>query len=311
MTTAQTKGPRNVKNTSTKAQPETVEHKTSETAEVSTGSAVEVISPKNVAAQVHASQLPEGLQGIAGMAEDDAGSGTSQAAEDNIIPLIYILQNQSPQVLSNKPDYIEGAGPGDIWLKNAPEPIAPGESGIIVQPVMFSKAIVEWVPRTRGGGFVAQHLDWPEDTVKSQHPETAKDIFKRAGSKNDLVETRYHGVLINGIPFVIPMSSTAHTVSRGWMALMNQFRLPSGKVAPSWMRKYLLTTVLRTNAAGEWYTWKVEDLGWINGWGGLTADDEYQRGKQLYLAMSSGEMKAEAPASEGGAGAALNDSDVM
>src|ERR1700744_6508473 len=91
--------------------------KTTTVATTATGSSL----PSFMSAKVHA----------------DAGKGVSTASEDNIVPLIYVLQSGSPQVKKNNPDYIEGAGEGDLWLRNAPTPIIDGLKGILVQPCYF------------------------------------------------------------------------------------------------------------------------------------------------------------------------------
>jgi hypothetical protein len=226
-------------------------------------------------------ELPPGLS----LEEIDnyGGAGTSQKAEDNVVPLVYILQSNSPQVGSRNPEYIQDAAPGDIWLRNAPVPVIDGELGIVVQPCFFAKHIVEWVPRSAGGGFVASHADMPSDAEEYTHPETGAKKLRRKSNGNDLVETRYHGVLIDGAPYIIPFSSTGHTVSRGWMQLMNNFKLPSGKTAPSWLHRYRLTTKVRSNKAGEWFVFNVAHLGPV-----ATAD-EFREGEMLFKMLSSGE----------------------
>src|SRR5262245_29613295 len=79
-----------------------------------------------------------------------AGAGLSKAPEDNLIPLIYILQAGSPQAKKGDPDRIEGAEAGDFWLRNAPKPIIKSEDGIWFQLCNVTKCFVEWQPN-RGG----------------------------------------------------------------------------------------------------------------------------------------------------------------
>jgi len=238
-------------------------------------------------------ELSPELNALVQQMDADAGQGTSQAAEDNIVPLVRILQSQSPQAMPDKAEYIQGAEPGDILVRSH-NLVIKGRDGIEVQPCHFSKAWVEWVPRAQGGGFVGQHFDKPDDAYEYEDPQTGKKLWKRKGTKNDLVETRYHAVLINGAPFVIAFSSAGHTTSRNWMSLMNSFRVPNAptKTAASYARHYRLTTTLRSNKAGDWYDWKIEDLGWVR------SAADYNAGKALYMQMSSGEKTIEAePAS--------------
>ena len=100
-----------------------------------------------------------------------------------------------------------------------------------------------------------------------------------------MIETREHYLIANGQPYVLPFSSSGHTVSRTWMALMNQFRIGSAP-APSWARRYKLTTKLRTNKKGSWYTLVVADMGWV------PSKEEYEVGKMLHEAVASGSKRA-------------------
>ena len=47
------------------------------------------------------------------------GAGVSTDMADNLVPMGRILQKNSPEVEKNDPNYIQGAEPGDIYIKNA------------------------------------------------------------------------------------------------------------------------------------------------------------------------------------------------
>lgn len=220
------------------------------------------------------------------LVSDDAGKGISTAQEDNLVPLIYILQALSPQVNKRNPSHIEGAEAGSIWLRNSSSPIVDGEKGILFQPCYFTKDWVEWVPRDAGGGYVARHREFPSTAKKvadAKNPNKVKIIMPNG---NELIETRYHiGFAITEagpLPYVIPMVSSGHTVSRQWMFLMNA-KHHNGKKLPSWACLYRLKTKERSNAAGTWFTWDVADGGWVS------SPDDYARGKTLYEAFCSGQ----------------------
>ena len=219
------------------------------------------------------------------LAAQDAGKGVSTAQEDNMVPLVYVLQALSPQCNRRNGAYIEGSEPGAILLKNAPSPIVNGEEGIVFQPCAFFKRWVEWVPRESGGGIVASHNDLPSDAQKIADAKNPAKIKYVRPNGNELIETRYHAgfaVTDNGpLPYVIPMTSSGHTVSRNWMFMMGSKQL-NGKRMPSWASLYRLTTIERTNAAGTWFQFKVTDAGWV------TSRDEYDRGKQLHEAFETG-----------------------
>lgn len=226
----------------------------------------------------------------------DVGKGVSKDQSDNMVPLIYILQAQSPQVMKRNAQHIEGAEAGSIWLRGVADPVIDGEEGILFQPCYFSKDWVEWIPRDAGGGFVGRHASLPSDAKNIADPRNPNRMNYMRPNGNQLRETRYHAGIVHGrgapMPFVIPMSSSGHTTSRAWMFLMNSKHLAGGGTAPSFSQLYRLRTKLRTNAQGEWYAWDVSEEGWVN------SVKDYELGKALYDAFDSGTKAAEAPMHE-------------
>jgi hypothetical protein len=222
-----------------------------------------------------------------------SGAGTSQEKDDNLIPYLVVLQDGSPQVKKRDPAYIEGAEPGMI-MRTDIKRVYSGKDGVVFQPCAFNKKWIEWVPRDTGGGggagFVAGYDRMPPNA--SQKPDKPNHWFLPNG--NDIVETRYHfGNLLDAeagqiSPCVIGMSSSQHTVSKSWMALMNQFRIGGSVIAPSFFRAYRLTTVERKNAKGTWFVFKPDDLGWLS-------KDLREMGHSLYTAVTSGEKTAADP----------------
>jgi hypothetical protein len=211
-----------------------------------------------------------------------AGAGVSTDAADNMVPLIYVLQPLSPQVdRRNAGEFIEGAEPGDIWLRNSAAAIAKGEQGFEFQPCYFYKEFVEWVPRDDGGGFVGRH------------------DFKMVDGQ-ELILTRYHAgyaLRDNQVePYIIPFTSTGHTVSRGWMQQMNTqpWSLVPGARAPAFAYAYRITTRQRENKQGRWFQIQI-------GAARELADKEsLDRGLALLKAFESGAKRAEEPPQAGG-----------
>lgn len=231
--------------------------------------------------------LKSGLPAWAKEMEADAGKGVSTRAEDNLIPMMRILQSQSPQCLKQKPEYIKGAEAGNIFIRGALSPVVDGEEGVIFQPCHFTKKWVEWVPRKQGGGLVERYDEKPDDCVLTENDDGRKVWVRPNG--NEVVETRYHtGILhINDdrFPVVIPLSSTGHSFSKEWMLSMNMKKTPQGDKAPAWAFLYRLTTKPRSNAAGDWFAFGFEDLGVVS-----TLED-YQAGRDLFNAVDSGAKK--------------------
>ena len=215
----------------------------------------------------------------------DAGKGVSTDQSDNLIPLVYILQAQSPQALKKDPAYINGAEAGSIWLRGASDPIVDGEEGFLFQPCYFAKCWIEWKPNREG--FVARHAERPSDAkqVKEKDEKGNERLVWKSKAGNLLVESREHVGLVLGrgapMGYVIPFSGSGHTVSRGWMTLMNG-KVEDDTKLPSWCYIYRLKTRFRSNDKGSWYLFEVLEERPID------TEEEYMRGKALHDAFASG-----------------------
>ena len=194
---------------------------------------------------------------------DEAGEGLGEAdASDFLVPLVYVLQPMSPQVLPG-PAQLDGAKAGDIWLKNSPDPIINGKEGIWFQPCHYYRKWNEWVPRDQGGGFRGSY-DWHGPKNPPQGALIVEDEDGRRGfpryrfeNGNSCVDTRYIVGLAwrNGTPtaHVIPFSSTGHKPARDWLTAIQNLRTPNGRPFPSYAFLYKVTTHAQTNPRGTWY----------------------------------------------------------
>jgi hypothetical protein len=245
--------------------------------------------------------------GIAELAKTRAGQGVSKAAQDNLVPLIYVLQGLSPQTDRRKPEYIEGAEAGAFWLRNSSVPIISGETGFVFQPCWYQKGWLEWLPRDEGGGGGGGFAGRWENIEKGSEdvpecPDARFEADERTGQKswtrpngNDLILVREHaGFVIHPDrppePFIVPFTSTGHTASRKWMSKIKGKLLPDGSDAyPAYCFLYRLKTVYRKNSFGEWYMIDVDDVGPIE------SDVDFHRGAALFDAFNKGEKVAEAP----------------
>jgi hypothetical protein len=197
--------------------------------------------------------------------KDDAGRGYSHKAEDRTIPFVSIMDIKSPQLNPRNEAYIQGAEAGDIYLKGAVHPIVKSEVGLLVQPCAYDQAWVEWVPRSKGGGFVARYpMNAKPEIVEKPDPENenrTKTYTKSSQGVNELIHTRYHYVLTGTkpwTPYVIGFKSTGHTVSRDWTTLITN--LSDGGIVPSFGRLYRLLPKLHTKNQNEWYLFSVDVL---------------------------------------------------
>lgn len=240
------------------------------------------------------------------LADQQTGQGVSFAGEDRLVPLIYVLHYQSPQVMRDEPQYIEGAEPGDFWLRNAPPgyEIAKGSDGMIVQSCYFYKDVGEWLPRSDGGsggqGFKGRHpYDRPEQVPGARrHPDGNPFHWTTANGMHDLIETRNHALLVyhydRVFPYLFPFTSTRHLSSREWMNLIAEQIIQSGpykgKVWNSCARFYRLTTYPKKNEKGRWHLVKAEVGPWCN-------REQYDAGNKLAMQFESGERVAAEPES--------------
>lgn len=225
--------------------------------------------------------------------ETEAGRGSSSAAEDNTTPLIYILTSNSPQVDTNLESYVHGATPGCWWLKNAPEgcEIVPGDVGIQFQHCYVKRNVVEWVPRDKGGGFVAVHDVRQPSDVPGARLLDKNDPYSwvNDAGDHDLVDTLNHvGIVrINGLylPYAFPSTSTKLKPSRDWISMQQRQKYPSGVIRDAWCKWYTLRTVPKKNDYGRWYIFEARDP---DDWASKV---EFEMGKQLYLQFETGELK--------------------
>jgi hypothetical protein len=243
--------------------------------------------------------------------KQSTGKGLSTDQRDNLVPLVYLLQKLSPQIEERDPRFIEGARPGDIWLRGAPSPyeIIKGDEGMLFQPVLIYGDWGEWIVRERGGGLVARYpikekpeerdLCPVEDAKKQIDPGNRNKVKFVRPNGNEIVFTKNHVGLVltpdkQAWPYIIPMTSSGHSVSRGWMTDMNR-KTFNNQRTDAWFQVWRIKSRLRTNAQGTWYTWLPTDGAFV--WdivGNENALMAIERGKALYNAFATGEKQAAA-----------------
>src|SRR5262245_6889383 len=236
----------------------------------------------------HLQPVPDDLLG---MTEQDAGRGVSFKQEDQLIPLIYVLQTNSPAVDKRGDAYIDGAEAGHFWLRNSLEPIHDGIEGIEAIPCGMQRTWIEWLPNR--GGFVARHDQPPEDmrVTKVRGDDGREKTVLVRDNGNIVQDTREFFLLVGPHPYVLPCTGTKHSFARQWNSMFHQYQHPkTGAIMPSFARKYKLTTVPASNAIGKWFGLQFEDMGFVT-----TA--EYKAARALNEAMEKKEKRAEAPVS--------------
>tara|TARA_B100000424_G_scaffold73149_2_gene54341 strand:+ start:1950 stop:2705 length:756 start_codon:yes stop_codon:yes gene_type:complete len=224
-----------------------------------------------------------------------AGGGLEEVTSEDVqIPFLRVLQALSPQIKKSDPAYIKGSEQGGIF-NTVTKKFWNGDDGVVVIPTYFQKKLLEFVPRSEGGGFVGEI-----------NPKNLPKIVKENGMEmlengNELVRTAQHyvkivhddGTLENAI---VDMKKTQLKKSREWVSIMGMFKYPKeagqnlvGKTMDSWYNMFRLTTVEESNDKGSWYTWKivhekqVDKIEYVN------------ESKSLHSSLSSGELTALPP----------------
>lgn len=239
---------------------------------------------------------------------ESTGAGVPTDQKDFLIPMAKVLDAKSPECDKKNGNYVKGAEAGDILVKNAPDPLIKGEEGFVFQCCYRDEAIIEWLPRSKGGGagggFVARHpanfIELGKDTIQRPHPENRdKMIWFRKSTGNMLVETRYYGgykiaKASPPLPLVLPFASTGHTVAKQWNMLIASKRIKGGP-ADIWLVYYRVKTRNRTRKDQSWYLFDITNAGPEEDgmpttlWCPTTED--VARGKLLHEQLSTGVRK--------------------
>jgi len=200
------------------------------------------------------SNLPAMPVHFAAQLEADAGLGMETASGDDFaVPFLSLLQSLSPQVTKGAPGFNELAEVGDFFDTSTGE-LWGGEDGIEVIPCVYERQLVEWIPRNRGGGFVAVH---GEDS-----PIVAKAVRQPDGSTllpngNELVDTARFYCLAFGergwSPVLVTFQKGGRKVARKWLTTMRSQKLQGaqGVFTPAMCAfSYRLTSATETNDRG-------------------------------------------------------------
>lgn len=77
--------------------------------------------------------------------------------ESNLFPEIKVLQALSPELDEDEEKYVPNAKAGDLLVTTNPPRLVKGSEGIQFIPLATRKKWYEFVPRSHGGGFVADY----------------------------------------------------------------------------------------------------------------------------------------------------------
>jgi hypothetical protein len=237
----------------------------------------------------------EADRSLTDMLAEDAGLGfANMGANDFAIPFVSILQKGSPQVSRANAKYIKGAEQGMI-MNTVTMDVYPGEPGVLYVPCGYSKSIVEWVSRDKGGGLVAHHKEGDKILKGCERNDRGQLVHKDTG--NVFVDTAYHfGLLLHDEAYpemaIVSMYSTGLKISRMWNTMMRNIIIDVGGKKfnpPTYAYKYRLSTIGVTKDSYDWFSYKVVSEGRVE-------DVElYKIAREFSKQVESGNVRISAP----------------
>jgi len=194
--------------------------------------------------------------------------------DDVTIPRIDVLQDLSPQIKKNKPEYIDGAEPGKLFNSVTGELYG---TSLKFVPVAFRKEFLVWKDRDQGGGLFGVY----------QTEQDAREFIASANEPGlEVVDTAQHFVLIvhsdstssslNVEEAVISMSKSKLKTSR---QLNSIIRMAGGDRFAS---IYELSSIEAASRKGDYYGLRVKRLGWV--WESL-----YRAAEDMYSSIMAGD----------------------
>jgi hypothetical protein len=187
-----------------------------------------------------------------------SGMGTENLDSGSALPFVRILQDLSPQLKSNKDEYVEGSKAGDLFFNKTKCVLA---NPLNIIPVYTKAVYTEWIPRNKGGGYVASH---PLSVVSDPSYEKGRERqYDEWLGENELRYTSYWFILAeidgNWEEAIIPFTSSQLKVSRKLTGDINRFRYEQDKsiIPPLFAQKWQLKTVMETSKNNDDY-WNFE-----------------------------------------------------
>jgi hypothetical protein len=193
------------------------------------------------------------------LAQDVGGGFENVTAADMAVPFITLLQALSPQlrgataVHGAREGLLYNTVTGDIY------------ESINVLPCAFNRAWVEWVERSKGGGFVAHHAT-DELMATTKRNDKNMDILPNG---NVLVQTAYHYCLLinkdgSTSRVVISMTRTQLKKSRKWISRMTDLKLPIGPnktmaTPASYSHVYNISAEMEERNGNTFQNYKISD----------------------------------------------------
>jgi hypothetical protein len=234
------------------------------------------------------------------LADQGAGQET-MGAKDLMIPRISILQSLSPQLQKAEGAFLKGAEAGD-FLDNVAAAVAwKGEKGFLLIPVSYRRSNVEWIPKKKGGGFVADH--GPDDSILAKTTKNEDGAMMLANGHEVVTTAEYYCYVLNldgtdPRQAVISMAKTQLKKSRKLNSMVTSLLVdnPSGKgkFNPAMFYSvFAATSVPESNQKGNWMGWNITRHG--NTLDLPNGEELYLKARQFRESVSAGKVKVADP----------------
>lgn len=249
---------------------------------------------KKVSSKLPAKRDEEAALVAAQSLEADAGQGFENQTRDDItIPVVYLLQQMSPQL-----ETIDGAKAG-MMMNSVTEELY---KEFLFVPATTTHEYVEYVPRSAGGGFVGVHA-LNSDVVKRCKATQPFGVY-RLDNGNELIEHfSVFGVIVDEEQVqsfaVIRFKSTKIKVYKQFNTRMQTCMIPradgNGKFNPSINAHVIrVSTVKQKNSKGEFWNFQLSSAVDNNMIASLmTADDpRYQAARDVRELVNADKVQA-------------------
>lgn len=182
-------------------------------------------------------------------------------AKDVVLPRLTILQDMSPQLKKNKPEFIKGAQIGD-FCNTATGQILPAPLSLI--PCFYAMIYLEWAPRASGKGLIRNYGTDGSILDKTERDEKNRNVLSNG---NYIAETATYFVLMQSedgdwSQAFLPLTSTQIKNSKRWMTKLKAEKLTradGSKFNPAiYYRSWLANTADESNNEGDWKGWTFE-----------------------------------------------------
>ena len=207
--------------------------------------------------------------------------------QDITIPRLSMVQDLSPQRKKNNAEYIEGCEEGMLFNTVTNQLYA---DPVLFVPVYFRLEWLVWKHRDAGGGLQGVCASQEEAVaLVAAHP-LAGQMTEKNEPVLEVQDTAQHfGLLLDpnspaedprATEIVVSMSKSQLKPSR---QLNSQVRIAGGD---RFERYYRLSAAQVDGARGEYYNWKVEQLGFV-------AEAIFAQAEALYESVVSGKRDVE------------------